>query len=453
MNVEIDLDLILKYNRPGPRYTSYPTALQFQETVDKEAIYTDMRDSTDPLSLYFHIPFCEKLCWFCACNTIITKNHNRAGEYLDMVDKEAAFWVQKTDRRRPVEQVHLGGGSPSYLTPDQIYKLGSIIHTFFSVQKDAECSIEIDPRSCTREKAEALKAVGFNRVSMGIQDSNSKVQKAINRVQSRELNSETIHYFRELGFKSINMDLIYGLPYQTPATIRETIHEILELNPDRIATFNYAHVPWMKPAQKLLERTGALPQAPAKLEMLEIIIDEFTAAGYRFIGMDHFAKEEDSLTKALDSKTLRRNFQGYSTRAGLDILAMGVSSISQTERTYFQNYKEIDTYRDKVEGGNNAIQKGYVLTDEDIRRREIIMRLMCDFELNYDRISKLIGEDFSGNYSHEIKALEPMREDGLLEISPKQITVTPKGRLLIRNIAMHFDAYLKSAEGRHSKTI
>jgi len=453
MKTEFDLELIQKYNRSGPRYTSYPTALQFSDSVDKASIYEDLRKADGPLSLYFHIPFCQKLCWFCACNTIITTKQGSADAYLDLLDKEAAQWIQLTSRKRPVSQVHLGGGSPSFLSPEQIYKLGSILHSYFSVIQDAECGIELDPRSSTEAKAAALRDVGFNRVSIGIQESNPKVQKAINRIQPQELNQETVSYLRRLGFTSINVDLVYGLPYQTQESIRQTIADVIALNPDRIATFNYAHVPWMKPAQKLLERTNALPEATEKLEMFRILIEEFTAAGYVFIGMDHFAKPNDPLSIALKNKTLRRNFQGYSTGAGTDILAMGISSISQSENAYFQNFKGMPEYRNALESGQVPLAKGYVLTEEDQRRREIIMRLMCDFELNYEQISKRIGVDVSSAYATELESLQRMQADGLLEMDSKGLWVTGKGRLLIRNIAMHFDAYLKFSEQRHSKTI
>ncbi|MDX2111608.1 MAG: oxygen-independent coproporphyrinogen III oxidase [Verrucomicrobiota bacterium] len=446
------LDLVRKYNQPGPRYTSYPTALQFTPEVDRTALVADAAAGKKPLSLYFHLPFCESLCWFCGCTTVITLDRKLADQYLDYLEKEMALMAPILGEGRSVAQLHFGGGSPSFLEPAQIRRLGHAIHRYFKLEPDAECGVELDPRTLNEEKVVAFKEIGFNRASMGVQDCNPEVQQAIHRIQPREMNVRAFDWLRQYGYGSVNIDLIYGLPKQTLDTFRATLHEVLQYTPDRFAVFSYAHVPWMKPAQKILER-HELPIPETKLALLGLIIETLTEAGYDYIGMDHFAKHQDELAVSQRNKTLHRNFQGYSTRAGLDIAAFGMSAISETAGTYRQNFKELPDYYAAIDQGKHPIERGYVLTAEDLRRRDIIMHLMCMMELNYAETSQRIGVDFASTYAAELASLDAKEADGLVVRGADSLKVTESGRLLIRNIAMHFDAYLQSSPQRHSKTI
>jgi oxygen-independent coproporphyrinogen-3 oxidase len=452
-SLTVDLELIRKYNVPGPRYTSYPTALQFTEEFSRqdlmEQIQNNNRD-TSPLSLYFHLPFCETLCWFCGCTTVISSDHSRSDPYLDHLEKEIQMTARLLNSNRKVVQMHFGGGSPNYLTPTQIRRLGKSIHENFHFAADAELSVELDPRRLTKDHIDAFNEMGINRASFGIQDFNPKVQEAVNRIQPKEVSDQAITWIREAGYKSLNIDLIYGLPYQTAESFQETLDLALTSKPDRFAIFNYAHVPWMKPAQKLLK---VLPEPETKLQMLKRTIETLTANGYAYIGMDHFAKEDDELAIAQRNKTLQRNFQGYSTRGGADIYAFGMSSISQTDSHYRQNHKTLPSYYAAVEKGELPISKICTLTRDDLLRRETIMRLMCDLELNYQNLSSLLEIDFTDYFSEEISTFKEAEQDGLLTTSSEGIKVTDSGRMLIRNLAMRFDAYLNPTESRFSRTI
>ncbi|MBU3664692.1 MAG: oxygen-independent coproporphyrinogen III oxidase [Chthoniobacterales bacterium] len=448
----VDLDLVRKHNRPGPRYTSYPTALQFRETPDPARLVDAARAEGGDLSLYFHLPFCESLCWFCGCNKVITTDTSRADIYLDALEKEIALFPSDGLRDRPVVQVHFGGGTPNFLSPAQIARLGKMLQRHFVIADDAECSVELDPRPLTRGHVRAFRDIGMRRASFGIQDVNARVQKAVHRVQTSECNREAIGWLRDEGFESVNVDLIYGLPGQTPETYAATLEEVLSLDPDRFAVFSYAHVPWIVPAQKILER-AELPGPEAKLSMLKLVIETLTGAGYAFIGMDHFAKPGDELVRALETRTLQRNFQGYSTRGGIEIRGFGVSSISQTARTYRQNHKSLDKYYSELADGRLPVERGVELTDEDVLRRHIIMRLMCDFSLDFAPVEEQSGTNFAQKFADSLARLGEFADDGLVEIGERNIRVTESGRLFIRNIAMCFDAYTAPAEGRHSKTI
>ncbi len=453
MNIgEAEKDLIRKYARPGPRYTSYPTALQFGDSADHGALVRHASEEQGPVSLYVHLPFCETLCWFCGCNTIITADHSKADGYLDLIEKEVRLTADRLGDRRTAIQVHLGGGTPNFLSPGQIRRLGSILRARFDVAADVEFGVEIDPRRLTREHLEAFREIGANRASFGVQDIHPQVQEAVHRIQPHELNIQAASWLRELGFGSLNIDLIYGLPHQTPETFRETLGAVLGLAPERYAIFNYAHVPWMKPAQKIVERSG-LPGPETKLAMLQETIRVLTGSGYVYIGMDHFAKETDELVRAQRARTLQRNFQGYSTRAGAQILAFGVSAISQTSGSYRQNLKNLPAYAAAVQKGEFSVDRGYILTDDDRRRREIIMRIMCHMELDFHELSGHFGFDFAGTYARELASLADMAGDGLLQIDGRGLRVTTLGRLFVRNIAMAFDAYLNRADGRFSKTV
>ena len=455
--MKVDLDLIRKYNVPGPRYTSYPPATHFTDEVDKGALMESIRKNNETqrdLSLYYHLPFCESLCWFCGCTTVITKDHSRSENYLDHIDREMDLMREHLNPDRKVVQVHLGGGTPTFLQPDELRRLGNHIRERFQFGERVEAGAEIDPRRITRDTIQALKDAGFNRASMGVQDHNPEVQKAIHRIQPYEMTRQAIDWLRECDFESLNVDLIYGLPYQTVDSFEKTLEDTLKLQPDRLAVFSYAHVPWIKPAQKILQERMELPSPETKLELLKLTIEKLTSEGYVYIGMDHFAKEDDELTVAQRTKTLQRNFQGYSTQEGVDIYAFGMSSISQSQDAYWQNLKELPDYCASVDEGKLPIQRGYILTEEDHLRRRTIMRLMCDLELDYANMSELLGLDFESTYAQELDSLKNMEEDGLIHKSATGLTVTELGRLLIRNIAMRFDGYQNERkEGRFSKTI
>jgi oxygen-independent coproporphyrinogen-3 oxidase len=448
---------VKKYNAAGPRYTSYPPATKFTEAVSwqelSDRIEANNRSTRD-LSIYFHIPFCETLCWFCGCTTVITLNHDRGNEYLDLLEREVAAMKPKLNPTRKVVQLHFGGGSPTFLRPDEIRRLGDIIHKHFDLSPEIEAGVEVDPRRLTRDHIVALREIGFNRASMGVQDFNPAVQEAIHRIQPREMTQQALDWLRELGFGSINLDLIYGLPNQTPQTFNETLETVLEMQPDRLAVFSYAHVPWIKPAQKILEQK-VLPAPETKLEVLKLVIEKLTAGGrYVYIGMDHFARPDDELAVAQRNKRLQRNFQGYSTRAGTDIYAFGMSSISQIPDAYWQNEKELPKYQQAVEEGRPPWQRAYFVTEEDNIRRETIMRLMCDLSLDFAAMSRELGINFEDHFSRELAALEPFQADGLVQRAPGGLEVTGMGRLFIRNIAMCFDNTLAlTGERRHSKTI
>ncbi len=454
--LKVDLELVRKYNVPGPRYTSYPPATQFTDQVSAGQLAESIRENNQTardLSLYFHLPFCETLCWFCGCTTVITTDHKASAPYLDYLDREMALMAPRLHPDRKVVQLHFGGGTPTFLPPDEIRALGEKIHSRFQFAPDAEAGVEIDPRRLTRDHLVALREAGFNRASIGVQDHNATVQKAIHRIQPYDQTRQVVDWIRDTGFTSLNLDLIYGLPFQTPASFEQTLEEILTLQPDRLAIFSYAHVPWIKPAQKILE-DKILPSAETKLELLKLTIEKLTAEGYAYIGMDHFARENDELAVAQRQKTLQRNFQGYSTRGGADIYSFGMSAISQISGAYWQNEKELPKYHAALDAGRHPVHRGYLVTDEDKARRETIMRVMCDLSLDYAAMSQRLGFNFASHFAREIESLAALEADGLVRRSPTGLEVTDTGRLLIRNIAMRFDNTLALAgERRHSKTI
>ncbi|MFC4993409.1 oxygen-independent coproporphyrinogen III oxidase [Rubritalea tangerina] len=445
-----DLRLVEKYNKPGPRYTSYPTAPQFSESVNHQQLLQETQKDTGPLSLYFHIPFCQSMCWFCGCTKIISNKREPAERYLHNLEREIQLYPENANR--PVQQLHFGGGTPNYLTPDQIQRFGNTLRNHFDFAHNAEISAELDPRRLTQEHIQAFQTLGVNRVSFGMQDVQLSTQKAVNRVQSDTQNRNAIDWARSAGIHSLNIDLIYGLPHQTPESIRNTIQHILSYDPDRLAVFSYAHVPWIAPAQKILERHG-LPEAEAKIQMLGVIIEELTSNGYQYIGMDHFAKINDPLAVAQRNKTMQRNFQGYSTFRDLEIRAFGITSISQTQNSYRQNVKDLNAYEQALDQNTVPISKGYLLTQDDHIRRTTIMRLMCDHTLDYSQLSRELDIDFADYFRHEIHGLVDMEIDGLLERSETSLKVTPQGTLFIRNIAMFFDAHLAQSSARHSRTV
>ncbi len=451
---KVDSDLIKKYNQPVPRYTSYPTALKFCIIDDAESRHALCRDSEDdsPLSLYFHLPFCNSLCWFCGCTKIISTDSNLADVYIDYLEKEMDLVKPFLGKDRQVAQLHFGGGTPNFLTPQQLDRLTQAIHSRFDFASDAEKSVELDPRTLTQEKVEALQRLGVNRASIGVQDVNPEVQVAIHRIQSTKTNLDTIKWLKECGIDKLNIDLIYGLPCQTVESFSETLDEVIGYDPDRFALFSYAHVPWSKPAQKILERSS-LPSAEEKIGMLTESMKRFKKAGYCHIGMDHFTKQNDSLAVAQRAKTLQRNFQGYSLYKDAQICGFGISAISQTRKTYRQNFKDLETYYKFLDEVRCPVERGYLLSKEDIRRRRIIMRLMCDMELDYHKMGQELELDFKSAYAKELKRLEPLAKDGLVVLYNKGFQVTDIGRLLIRNIASVFDAYLGKKDTQYSKAV
>ncbi|MBK9139862.1 MAG: oxygen-independent coproporphyrinogen III oxidase [Verrucomicrobia bacterium] len=454
--VTFDLDLVRKYNVPGPRYTSYPPATKFTDAVTVDEVRASIRRNNETprdLSLYFHLPFCETLCWFCGCTTVITADYSKSATYIEYLGREMAAIKPLLHPDRRAVQLHFGGGSPTFCKPDHLRRLGELIRANFTYAPDLEAGVEVDPRRLTRDHLVALREVGFNRASMGVQDNNPEVQKAVHRIQPLELTRQAVEWVRETGFTSLNIDLIYGLPFQTPASFERTLDEIIALNPDRFAVFSYAHVPWMKPAQKIVE-AKVLPTPEVKFQLLKLTVEKLADAGYVYIGMDHFARATDELAVAQRAGTLQRNFQGYSTRGGADIYAFGMSSISQSSDTYWQNLKDLPAYYAAVDAGAMPYARGYVLTADDVIRRATIMQIMCNLVLDFEAMSARLGINFREYFARELESLGDLAADGLIELSGARLVVTDLGRLLVRIIAMRFDAYLpKTAERRHAMTI
>jgi len=456
---EIDLNKFKKYDKPGPRYTSYPTAPQFNEAFThkdyvNEIIKSNGSEDHPDLSLYFHLPYCDTLCYFCGCNMLISRNRDRINEYINYLQKEIDLLKKYLSPERKVAQHHWGGGTPTHLNPDEIAKLISYINKSFDFKDNSENSCEIDPRELTKAHLEALRSNGFNRISMGVQDFNEKVQKAVNRIQPEDITRQTVQWVRELNFKSINLDLIYGLPFQTVEAFADTVGKIIDISPDRIAVFNYAHVPWMKKHQELIKKED-LPAPEEKLEILKTTIEMLTGAGYEFIGMDHFAKSDDELSVALKEKKLYRNFQGYSTNAGADLYAFGITSISQLNNIYAQNYKTETEYYNALDDGVVPTTKGYKLSHDDHIRREVIMRIMCDFELNYKSIEDKFNINFNEYFANGLENINEFEIDGLVSFSDEGFKIKDMGRLLIRNIAINFDGYIERKEdkAKYSRTV
>lgn len=450
-------ELIEKYRMSGPRYTSYPTAVQFtpEFTNDDHIAHLKKSNQTQtPLSLYLHIPFCEHVCYFCGCNKIITRNHKKAGEYLDHLETEILRQKNYITTPRTVKQLHYGGGTPTFLSLDEQKRLMALLKKEFNFAKDGEYSIEIDPRTIDYDYLKTLRELGFNRVSFGVQDFDYEVQKAVNRIQSHESVARLIHAARELKFESISVDLIYGLPYQNTESFNDTLNKIINLEPDRLAIFNYAHMPELFGAQRQIP-AHALPDAPTKLRLLELSINKLTQAGYVFIGLDHFAKPDDSLVKHQEQGTLYRNFQGYSTFSDCDLLGFGISSISQINNAYSQNQKARDRYYKAIDNQELAIARGITLSQDDIIRREIITEIMCNLKLNLEKIAQKYQIDYKDYFKEEIKKLPQLAKDGLIDWQGQELHVLAPGRLLIRNIAMIFDDYLQqeSTKKRFSQVI
>ena len=457
-SIKFNLDLINRYDKAGPRYTSYPTALELHEGFgDKEyrRQITKSNAAGGPLSLYFHIPFCDTVCFYCACNKIITKNRKHAEPYLVNLCKEIAMQGHLFDSNRVVNQLHWGGGTPTFLSYKQMKFLMDVTHVHFQLRDDdkGEYSIEVDPRETNSQTMKQLRKLGFNRVSLGLQDFDPAVQKAVNRIQSEEQTFAVLEAARAEGFRSTNIDLIYGLPLQTVATFANTLDKILAAEPDRFSIFNYAHMPNRFKTQRQINDAD-MPTADVKLDILQMVGQKLTEAGYVYIGMDHFAKPDDELAIAQREGKLYRNFQGYSTHSDCDLIGLGITSISRVGDAYSQNVKELDEYDQLISQNKLPVFKGFELDDDDKLRRAVITQLICHFGLCFAVIEQEFSINFADYFARELHALAPMQADGLLTVSTEGIHVLPAGRLLIRNICMVFDKYLaQKQQQQFSKVI
>lgn len=464
-SVDVDAPLIRTLARSGPRYTSYPTADRFSPEFGRDdfaAAVADVRarKKQRALSMYLHIPFCDSVCYYCGCNKIVTKNRSKAATYLDYLKREITLQSTLFAGINQIEQLHLGGGTPTYLSDAQMGELMAHLRQCFDFADDVsgEYAIEIDPRTVSPQRIDSLRVQGFNRLSLGVQDFEPDVQRAVNRLQPAAQTLAIIAAARDAGFRSVSVDLIYGLPKQTMATMAQTLKKVIAANPDRLAIYNYAHMPHLfKPQRRLAEVD--LPDASTRLDMLFLCIQTLADAGYIYIGMDHFAKPGDELALAQQAGRLHRNFQGYSTHAEADLVSCGVSAISAVGATYSQNVKRLDAYYGHIDQGELPIARGVRLSSDDLLRRDVIQRLMCHFTLPFAAIEEVHLINFTRRFSEELKLLQVMAGNGLVEIEADRLTVTRQGRLLIRNICMVFDRYLKdqridgAIQARFSKTI
>ncbi|VVO10961.1 oxygen-independent coproporphyrinogen III oxidase [Pseudomonas fluorescens] len=442
-----DTDLIRRYDLAGPRYTSYPTAVQFDSQIGTFDLLHALRDSRKaqrPLSLYVHVPFCANICYYCACNKVITKDRGRALPYLQRLEQEIQLIASQLDPAQQVEQLHFGGGTPTYLSHDELRQLMARLRKHFNLLDDdsGDYSIEIDPREADWSTMGLLRELGFNRVSIGVQDLDPTVQRAVNRMQSLEETRAVIDAARTLQFRSINIDLIYGLPKQTPSSFARTIDEVISLQPHRLSVFNYAHLPERFMPQRRIN-ANELPTPAEKLEMLQRTIEQLTAAGYRYIGMDHFALPDDELAIAQEDSTLQRNFQGYTTYGHCDLIGLGVSAISQIGDLYCQNSSDLNHYQSALGDTHLATSRGLLCNQDDRVRREVIARLICSFSLEFAEIDLAFNIDFRGYFAELWPQLEAMAADGLIELDNERLEVLPAGRLLVRSVCMVFDAYLQ----------
>lgn len=453
----IDFEQFARYSKAGPRYTSYPTAVEFSEKYGEEEYKNSLESlkKDTKLSLYLHLPFCKSACYFCGCNVVYTSKEEKKEGYVEYIKKELELLSKQLDTSLEVVQFHIGGGTPTFFSPHQ---LEHIIHTvksyFKNFAKDAEIGIEIDPRHFNSEYMDVLRAQGFNRLSFGVQDFDLSVQESVNRVQSFEEVKNAFDISRASGIESINVDLIYGLPNQTLRSFTDTLELILELNPDRMAVFNYAHVPWMKKTMRKIDETK-LPSPKVKLEILQKTIEFFTSNGYAMIGMDHFAKESDELYKALQKGELHRNFQGYTTKAGAVMIGLGVTSIGEGEDFYVQNHRDLALYEKALDKGRLPVFRGIRLNLDDRIRKEVIMELMSNFRLDFASVESKFSIDFASYFAAELAEIKEFEDAGLIKIDKEGIELSQTGVMLIRNIVMPFDAYLKggNTEKRFSKTV
>jgi oxygen-independent coproporphyrinogen-3 oxidase len=447
----VTAEVLARYDRPGPRYTSYPTAVEFHAGFTPERYAAKLDEAaahaSEPLSLYLHIPFCEERCTFCGCNVIITQKAGVADRYLDGLIGEIRLIASHLGDRRGVMQYHWGGGTPTYLTPSQIERLHAAVASEFTIEPGAEVAIEVDPRVTTREQLELLARLGWNRVSLGVQDFTPAVQEAVNRNQTLEETREIFHACRDLGFESINVDLIYGLPLQTEASFARSVDEVIALGADRIACYSFAMVPWIKSNQRGIEE-DQLPDRDTKFALFGIALERFLAAGYWQIGMDHFAKATDELSRAVDERRLRRNFMGYTVLPASDMIGLGVSAIGEVRGAFAQNTKKLSEYYAMIEAGRPPIERGYELAGDDWLRRRVIHEIMCNFAVEIAEIEREFAIRFDEFFARELEELrEGPAASGFLEIRPERLVVTEIGRLFVRNIAMAFDRHLREKRG------
>lgn len=460
--VEWDEQLIQRYDLAGPRYTSYPTAPQFQESFSQSALFRAIVRSNlahRPLSLYFHIPFCESLCYYCGCNKVVTNNKGRSLPYIQRMIQELSLYADMFEPGKEVQQLHWGGGTPTFINDEEMSLLMNATRRLFKLSDDktGEFSIEIHPGKVSISTMAHLRNLGFNRVSIGVQDFDERVQGAVNRYNTYGQVAKLATALRAQQYQSISMDLIYGLPLQNQQSLRETLQQVVDLGPDRLSLFNYAHMPHLFKSQRLIH-DGDLPCPSEKLAMLHCAIETLQSAGYIYIGMDHFAKADDALVRAQQQGKLQRNFQGYSTHSNCDLLAVGVSSISMIDNVYVQNARDLNTYQQKMDMGLLPVSKGFTLNQEDLLRRFVINRLICYCELSFHEIARTFDINPREHFRHELLQLQPMIDDGLIVIDNNEIKILNKGRLLIRRICMVFDEYLQHAASkvqpiRYSKII
>ena len=458
MSVAVTPELLSRYDKPGPRYTSYPTAPQFSTDFGPESYEARLAIANarpgEPLSIYCHIPFCDHRCLYCGCHVIITQRDDIVEKYLSYMKREVDQIAARLPERRDVLQLHWGGGTPTHLDPEQMEDLHRHLLSHFRLLPEAEVAIEVDPRVTSAEHIATLRKLGFNRLSLGVQDFTPEVQAVVERNQTYEETAELLQEARRLGFHDCNIDLIYGLPLQTVESFRETLHRVIGLRPGRVAVYSYAHVPWIRPQQKKIEASD-LPQPETKLALFAAAIQVFTEAGYRRIGMDHFALPEDELSRARDRGALTRNFMGYTVHQGTDLLAFGVSGIGEVGGAFVQNVKKLSDYYRLLDADRLPVDRGYVLNDDDRIRRFVILSLMCNFELDLGELRSRFGIDFDTYFASEILKLDASAEPGFLERTPAKLTVTPMGSVFIRNICMAFDRYLgaSAAQPIYSRTV
>lgn len=454
----LDFDKFTKYSKPGPRYTSYPTALEFSDAFDYDAYLAKLhaQDTSRPLSLYFHLPFCKNACYFCGCNVVFTSKEDKKERYIGYLIREMEILSKHLDTSRPVIQLHFGGGTPTFFNAEQLQRIIDAIKSHFNnFMPEAEISCEIDPRHIDEPQMKVLADAGFNRVSFGIQDFDEKVQVAVHRVQPYDITKAAMDLARKYNMVSVNVDLIYGLPYQSLETFKKTLDLAISLNPDRFAVFNYAHVPWLKKTMRKIDET-TLPHPSEKLSIMRYTIDHMESSGYKMIGMDHFAKPEDELFKAIEKGELHRNFQGYTTKGGADLIGIGLTSIGEGVDYYAQNFKDMESYEAAIDAGRLPHERGVALNEDDRIRQYVIMELMSNFKLDIPRFEAAYGVRFDEYFPDAIDALSAFAAEELISISPEMLKCTPTGTLLIRNIAMNFDAYMKRHSGSDkafSKTV
>jgi oxygen-independent coproporphyrinogen-3 oxidase len=455
----IDPVLIRKYDVAGPRYTSYPTADRFVEAFGETELSQwlakrNIGGISQPLSVYVHLPFCESICYYCGCNKIVTRDHSRSAKYIKYLDKELALVAARLGSEPTIAQLHWGGGTPTFLPQEEMRELMALVDARFRRSADFECAIEVDPRHAPEGLMAFLAGLGFNRVSLGVQDFDPAVQKAVHRIQGEALVRRVVAEARAAGFRSVNFDLIYGLPKQTLDSFNATLDKVIALDPDRIALYSYAHLPTLfKPQRRIAD--ADLPSAETKLQIMTLAIGRLTRAGYLYIGMDHFARPDDDLAIAQRRGRLQRNFQGYSTFPESDLIGLGVSAIGKVGPTYYQNHKRLDDYTAALDAGHLPVARGLELTHDDLVRRAVIQALACHFRLSMESIELAYLIDFRDYFARELADLRQLQDEGLVDVSDEWITVTPRGRLLVRVVCMAFDRYLREAQARarYSKVI